>query len=316
MSNFTNSAAWTRTRRRSSNSSRSTFCPFFRRRVPRQRAVRRLFSFLIVSYSRAYGVTVFIMFYNPRRSRDLYRPGLEMPYRLSRSKLELFIRCPRCFYLDCRLGVAQPPGYPFSLNNAVDTLLKKEFDIHRANKTRHPLMEHYGLDAVPFQHPQLAAWRNARSAGITYLHAPTNFFVTGGIDDVWVNPAGELIVVDYKATSKTSEVNIDAEWQDSYKRQIEVYQWLFRRNGFPVSRLGYFVYANGSTDREAFDGRLEFSVKLIPYEGSDAWVEGVLSSAKKCLDADMLPERGADCEFCRYYEAVREVSDEVSIEVG
>ena len=29
------------------------------------------------------------------------------------------------------------------------------------------------------------------------------------------------------------------------KRQMEVYQWLFRRENFPVSDLGYFLYVNG-----------------------------------------------------------------------
>ena len=47
------------------------------------------------------------------------------------------------------MGIGQPPGYPFSLNSAVDTLLKKEFDMHRAKGTAHPLMDAYGLDAVP-----------------------------------------------------------------------------------------------------------------------------------------------------------------------
>ncbi|MEK7077575.1 MAG: hypothetical protein AAB928_00560, partial [Patescibacteria group bacterium] len=67
-------------------------------------------------------------YYNPRRSRNLFNPDSKTPFRLSRSKIDLFLNCPRCFYLDRRLGVAQPPGYPFALNSAVDKLLKKEFD--------------------------------------------------------------------------------------------------------------------------------------------------------------------------------------------
>ena len=51
-------------------------------------------------------------------------------WRLSRSKIGLFQECPRCFYLDNRLGLKRPPGYPFNLNTAVDTLLKREFDAH------------------------------------------------------------------------------------------------------------------------------------------------------------------------------------------
>ena len=71
-------------------------------------------------------------------------------------------------------------------------------------------------------------WRDSLRAGVRYLHEPTNFLVSGGVDDIWINPAGELHVVDYKATSKKGEVNIDAPWQDGYKRQIEIYQWLLR----------------------------------------------------------------------------------------
>lgn len=242
-------------------------------------------------------------FYNPKRVRNLYDPNSKEPYRLSRTKIELFMNCPRCFYLDRRLGVGQPPGYPFALNTAVDKLLKKEFDIHRAKKTRHPLMERYGVDAVPMMHEKIDQWRDSLGGGITYLHEPTNLIVTGGIDDLWVNPQGEFIVVDYKATAKDAEVNIDAEWQDGYKRQMELYQWLFRKNGYAVSKIGYFVYVNGRTDREAFDGRLEFDVKLIPYEGDDSWVEGALRDIHACLRSDEIPESNAACDFCAYRKA-------------
>ncbi len=54
-------------------------------------------------------------------------------FPLSRSKIDLFLQCPRCIYLDRKLGISQPSGAPFTLNNAVDVLLKKEFDTHRKN---------------------------------------------------------------------------------------------------------------------------------------------------------------------------------------
>ena len=57
------------------------------------------------------------------RIRNLYDPESVSPYRLSRTKLENFLNCPRCFYLDRRLGVGQPPGFPFNINSAVDELL-------------------------------------------------------------------------------------------------------------------------------------------------------------------------------------------------
>ena len=227
---------------------------------------------------------------------------------MSRGKIDNFISCPRCFYLDRRLGVAQPPGYPFSLNSAVDKLLKKEFDIHRAKGTRHPLMEKYGIDAIPLAHEKIDEWRDSLRGGITVRVDSTNVVITGGVDDMWVNPAGEYIVVDYKATAKDGEVTLDADWQDGYKRQMEIYQWLFRKNGFKVSDTGYFVYCNGNTDKEAFDGKLEFEIKIIPYTGDTSWVEGTILKAIECLKSDVLPESGEVCDFCAYREAVNKVS--------
>ncbi len=239
------------------------------------------------------------------RTRNIFDPKSKTPFKLSRSKLELFHECPRCFYLDRREGVGRPPGFPFTLNNAVDKLLKREFDIHRSNKTAHPLMRSYGIDAVPFEHPDMDAWRE-NFVGVQYLHKPTNFLITGAVDDVWVNPAGELHVVDYKATSTTSEITLDAEYRQGYKRQMEIYQWLLRKNGFMVNNRGYFVYVNGKTDRNAFDGKLEFDVQILSHDGNDGWVEGIIGDARVCLDADSVPKASDKCDYCSYADSVRE----------
>lgn len=246
-------------------------------------------------------------YYKPHRKPDWNYGGKR--FRLSRSKIDLFLECPRCFYIDNKLGVARPPGFPFNLNSAVDHLLKKEFDIHRAGKTAHPLMERYGLDAMPFSHPEIDTWRE-NFKGIEFLHPETGFTVSGAVDDVWVSPRGEIIIVDYKSTSKDEEIKaLDQEWQIGYKRQMEVYQWLFRRNGFTVSDTGYFVYANGIKDRKAFDGKLEFEVTLISYTGSDAWVAGTLGDIKECLDSDEIPPVGPECDYCTYRKAARDVQE-------
>ena len=241
---------------------------------------------------------------NGKRTRNIFDPSSSEPFKLSRSKLELFVNCPRCFYLDRRLGVGQPPGFPFNLNSAVDHLLKKEFDVHRAKGSAHPLMTAYGIDAVPFDHPEMDKWRE-NFVGVQFLHRPTNFLVTGAVDDVWKSNNGKLIVVDYKSTSKDGEVGIEAEWQGGYKRQMEIYQWLLRKNGFDMSDTGYFVYANGRRDRRAFDGKLEFNVTVIPYAGNDSWVEQALTDARRCLE-EKLPKAAPDCEYCAYRKAAGE----------
>jgi hypothetical protein len=106
--------------------------------------------------------------------------------------------------------------------------------------------------------------------------------------------------VDYKSTSKTAEVTIDADWQMSYKRQMEFYQWLLRGQGLAVARRGWFVYCNARRDLDAFDARLEFRIKLIPYDGDDSWVEGTLETIHDTLSAPEPPPLDRRCEYCRF----------------
>jgi CRISPR/Cas system-associated exonuclease Cas4 (RecB family) len=230
----------------------------------------------------------------------LFDPQSDKPFALSRTKVELYLNCPRCFYLDRRLGIGRPAGFPFNLNSAVDTLLKKEFDDYRAKGERHPLMAQAGIDAVPHAHPELDTWRS-NFKGVRALHERTNLELFGAIDDLWRDrSSGEWIVVDYKATSKAGEVGIDADWQISYKRQMEFYQWLLRRRGHPVAKRGWFVYCNGRRDLPAFGSRLEFSIRLLPHEGDDGWIEGTLAAIRQTLTAPGPPARGEDCEYCDY----------------
>ena len=77
------------------------------------------------------------------RSRNIYEPGSTKDFKISRGKFSDFLTCERCFYLDRVKGVVSPSLPGWSLNAATDELLKKEFDICRANKTPHRLFKDY-----------------------------------------------------------------------------------------------------------------------------------------------------------------------------
>lgn len=243
----------------------------------------------------------FMAYYNPNRSSNWNYGGAN--WKLSRSKIDLFLECPRCFYMDNKLGVKRPGMPSFQLNKAVDNQLKNEFDVHRANNTAHPLQTEYGIDAKPAQHQMMNIWRE-NFEGVQFKHAPTGLLVSGAIDDLWIDSKGEYIVVDYKATAKEEVVKeLSGEWHEGYKRQMEVYQWLLRQNGLKVSDTGYFVYCTGKYDQPAFDKVIEFDVVLIPYTGKDTWVEPTLLKIKDCLESPNIPASGAACEFCAWYGA-------------
>ncbi len=240
--------------------------------------------------------------YNPNRGADWNYGGKK--WRLSRSKIDFFMECPRCFYLDNKLGTKRP-GFPsFNLNIAVDELFKKEFDVHRAAGTKHPIMEQYNIDAIPFAHKDIDIWRE-NFEGIEYTDPNTGLTISGAIDDVWVNPAGELIVIDYKSTSKDGKIEKlgDSPWEQQYARQLGVYRWLLEQNGFAVSGTGYLVYANASKDKASFDNVLMFETTLVPVEAKTDWITDTLAQIKTCLEADLYPETSEQCEFCPYRAA-------------
>ena len=243
----------------------------------------------------------------PKPYQGTYQPDNPNPYKVSRSKIELFQNCPRCFYLDRVKKVARPSTPPFNINSAVDSLLKAEFDIHRANGHKHPIQEEYGIDAEPAPHKELDKWRE-NFHGIQYLHKGTNLLLFGAIDDLWINSAGEYIVVDYKATAKNEPITElgDAPWHNQYRRQIEFYQWLLRQNDYKVSNTGYWVYCTGNPNAGSFDKKVEFDVHLISYEGNDVWVEPVVHEAKACLNATNVPAPTAGCEYCQYIDMAKQ----------
>lgn len=236
----------------------------------------------------------------PIRYHAPFNPDAHELFRLSRSKIDLFMKCQRCFYLDRRCETSPAGSPPYTLNNRVDELLKREFDHYRARQEPHPYMLEYGIDAVPFQHPQLDSWREPLFHGITYRLPKTSLLISGGIDDVWCRRDGTLHIVDYKATSKEGEVDLDQDWQIGYKRQVELYQWLFRMNGFTVSDTAYFVYCNGNTSQESFNNNLSFSVKIIGYQGTNSWIEKALYDVYDTLRSPNLPASGEGCKDCRY----------------
>jgi hypothetical protein len=222
---------------------------------------------------------------------------------VSRTKVELFLQCPRCFWLDVRAKLRRPSGPPFSLNVAVDHLLKNEFDRYRGDAEVPPRLAREGLVFIPAAHPELERWRH-NFTGVRVDHAASGLTVYGAIDDLWVDSAGRHYVVDYKATAKAGEVSLDADWQVAYKRQVEFYQWLLRGRGLDVADRAFFVYANGVKDDGPFDDVLRFRTKILAYDGDAAWVEPTLTDLAACLAEDDPPTPAAGCEYCGYVERV------------
>jgi len=229
-----------------------------------------------------------------KTKRGLYVKGETLS--LSRSKVALFLECPRSFYLDLIVGLRRPGIPAFTLNLAVDQLLKTELDHYREIQQTHPLAAERQLNLVPFSHPDLDSWRDSLHKGIAYKDDRYNFLLRGGIDDVWIDrDTNELVVVDYKATSKKEIVGL----YNVYKKQMEFYQWLFRKNGYKVKDQCYFIYCNGLKQGH-FNDSLKFDTNLIEYVGNTEWIEPTIQQIYDLLNQDIVPEVNMECPHCEF----------------
>ena len=254
-----------------------------------------------------------LMEVTPLRSRkgSVYIKGTNEKFKISRSKFSSFLDCKRCFYLD-RVKGLKDPGMPgWSLNVAVDELLKKEFDLLREQKKPHPIFKKHNLNLVPFQHEKMDHWRNSLTGGISYLDEDTNIEIHGGVDDIWYDlDKEELVVVDYKAQSSNTEVEtksyLESIYHQGYKVQMDIYVHILRKMGFKVSDTSYFYVCNAEKSSDKFEGKLKFTITLVPYVTDTSWVQDNINDMKKTLELDSVPEINKSCEKCMYLNAGKE----------
>tara|TARA_Y100001970_G_scaffold293720_1_gene442618 strand:+ start:2638 stop:3351 length:714 start_codon:yes stop_codon:yes gene_type:complete len=222
--------------------------------------------------------------------------------KLSRSTVERYINCPRCCFLEKKHNIRYP-SLPFTLNIAVDNLCKNEFDFYRTRAEPHPIFIEHGLDAIPFAHPKMNEWRN-NLKGLRYISKQNGYDFGGALDDIWLKSNGQLIVADVKCTAKKnfnwSETFSKYNYAKGYKRQLEMYQWLLKKNGFAVADEAYIVYFNGRKNDQFFKQQLKFDLHLIKLDCNTEWVEQKILEVIKVLNSNQVPPAFNSCEYCSY----------------
>ena len=243
------------------------------------------------------------------RHRGRFNRENPAPYELSRSRVENYLKCKACFWLE-QLHRVKPPEMPsFTINTTTDILLKRDADACRGRQTL-PLWAAHGLDHfIPFEHEHLEKWTNSLHYGAndTYfntVHTESNIKFGGGLDDVFLNTqTGQIHIVDYKSTAQGTRspikyekepVSLNDPWKISYKRQMDMYVWVARQKGLDVSNIGYFVYVDAQhkdingmlTDDNPAVAWMQFDTSIIPYNANTTWIEPTLLEIRAFLEQE------------------------------
>ncbi|MEO0087951.1 MAG: hypothetical protein ABIK90_07745 [candidate division WOR-3 bacterium] len=148
-------------------------------------------------------------------------------------------------------------------------------------------MKNYSIKAVPFDHPQLNNWRNS-FVGKQYFHQETNLLVFGAVDGIWINPVGEIHIVDYKSTSNQGEISWTINTNKCLKSKLRFISGFFAKADLKF--LQRLIFLRHRRQKPAkFNGRLDFELFIIKYKGDDFWVEPlclklkIVYSLRECL---------------------------------
>ena len=222
-------------------------------------------------------------------------PSAKDQVTLSRSQLDLFTECPRCFWLRNRHDVKQPASLPFALNSAIDGLLKVEFDTFRAARKLPPILAEHGVKAKLFEDTEkLTEWRN-NFRGLRWKDPKTGHTLFGAVDDILEFPDDSLAVVDYKSSGAK-----EATLYPSYQLQMDVYTYLLQRLGYRTAPKAYLAFFIAEKD-QGFNGQLPFRAQVLEVTPEPDRVHDLFKQAVALAQSQDEPEPGVECDLCRWY---------------
>jgi len=220
--------------------------------------------------------------------------------KISRAKIELFIDCPRCFWLEIKHNIKRPERITGGfIGQKYDPLIKSEFDNYRQSFTKPEKLKELGLDLFD-DFEKLKTWRGK---GIEFYHPEHNFIYWGKIDELLIDKHNNLVPFDFKTTlSKNFQI------YESYKRQLEIYGYLLLKNKEKVANYGAFYVVKIDIIKELEDSNRRETliieerdvvlVENLDYEKYDE----ILENLKEVYYSKTPPFANPNCAFCNYFE--------------
>ncbi len=207
-------------------------------------------------------------------------------WMISPTTMNLFVECPRCFYLHYHQGLKRPEA-PFpTLFSALDRIIKQYFQQYRNQGVLPPLVR----DKLP-----KGKLGNLPSLDLRFEH-PAGVMIYGRLDECFEYPDGAIVPVDHKTRASAPE-----EVHPAYQLQANVYSALLQWKDIPTRPEAFFLYyiPTGSSGRDLLKGLL-LDVVAKKVETSILEVEELVQKISEVLFSPEIPDSNPDCIYCQY----------------
>ncbi len=239
--------------------------------------------------------------------KKIYIKNNLTPFPISRTKVDLFFDCKRCFFFDLKFGIKRPHGTPLVLNNKIIQQVKKEFDFFREKKKPHPEIIKLKRGFIPSNHENLLKWKNSFN-GVFFVDKKTNLKFHGTIDDLWFdNQTNSHISVIFKSTSRKDQLNQSEIW-DGYWKQLSFYSFLLSKNSIEMSQSGLILYIN-VLNEDNFEKEIKLDFNLFEQILDFSWIENTIENIHELLNKDAIPDQNRKCKFCNYFNNIKKIHE-------
>jgi len=216
-----------------------------------------------------------------------------MPYKFSPSSLSLLKECQKCFWLHFNKGIKRPDTIFPSLPSGMDKILKAHFDSFRDRDELPPELKDMNDEVTLFDNAGLLeVWRN-NFRGIQWTDEKGNL-IRGAVDNI-LQKGKKLIVLDYKTRGYPLKEDTAKYYQD----QLDVYNFLLRKNGYETEDYAYLLFYH--PDKVNENGDFVFHTDLVRMDISVKNAERIFNEAEKVLEGNM-PEPSDNCQFCEWVD--------------
>jgi len=219
---------------------------------------------------------------------------------VSASALGILEDCPRCFWFDRIEKRPRPRGIFPSLPGGFDKIIKTCMDgFRRELKLPPELAEKQMLEKgyILFDdQAKMDRMRNWRT-GLKVAHG-VECALIGALDDLLYIPEKHVFApLDYKTKGSPTSAEDALKY---YQRQLDCYDLLLMKNGFPTNHEAFLLYFSPDAMYEI--GNCHMHTQIITIQTDPARAESLLEDASDILSMDKPPAPAIDCEYCEFVQ--------------
>ncbi len=219
-------------------------------------------------------------------------------------KLSMPDCCPRCFWLQLKMGFRLPYQIFPGIFSSLDSYQKQCIHLFYEKHGRLPVwIAKLGdlVRPVPVLH----------HSKFQYLDRKTNVLLTGTPDDIYARADGSLLIVDFKTAKFTGNQD---RLHPVYVTQLNCYALINEKMELGMVSGLALVYFEPETERIDVDERIRdagfdlgFAAHTVMVEMNLGQIPWLLQRTREIFDLDAAPTPAPGCKDCELVEAIRKL---------